>query len=92
MERNWDEDFYRLFGGEVPLEKAGSEGPFTASEKDVEEYYMGLLQRREEMMYVQHEVMVNAFQSKTFLFGTTGLAVMCAMALSVAWSVWYWCR
>ena len=92
MDRNWDDEFFRLVGSDVPLEGADLENLAEASELDAEEAYMALLQRREEMIYVQHQVMVNAFQSKTFLFSATGLVLLAGVALACAWSIWYWCR
>ena len=78
-----------MMGFDGPFEENNSE---ESSHNDIDEHeaYLMLLARREEMIYVQHQVTVNALQAKTFVYGMAGIMVGAAIFMSIAWSVWYW--
>ena len=90
-ERNWDDEFFQMMGPDGPLKGSNSEES-SYDDMDEHEAYLMLLARREEMMYVQHQVTVNAFQAKTFMYGMTGMMIGTAILMSIAWSIWYWIK
>lgn len=92
-ERDWDKEFWSMaeFEGPSSDDNASEIYDFwqAMSQEDKDTYTM-LIKRREEMNYVQHQVLVNSFQSRTFFFAMFGFTLIMAMVLSVAWSIWYW--
>ena len=89
MERDWDDEFFRMTGFNGSFEDY-SEDNFTDAEE--REMFLELVKRREQMLYVQHEVMVNAFQAKSFLCAITGIFLGMSTLMMLAWSVWYWVK
>lgn len=93
-ERNWDDEFREMIGFGGPFGD-DSEDP---SLEDI--LYEGLSRqdltrmiiRREEMNYVQHQVLVNSFQARTFMYGMIGFTFATSILMSVAWTIWYWIK
>jgi hypothetical protein len=81
-----------MMGFDGPFEDVNSGGIPNGDNLDEHEAYLMLLARREEMIYVQHQVTVNAFQAKTFMYGMTGMMIGAAIVMSIAWSIWYWIK
>lgn len=96
-ERNWDEEFWNmaeldgLFVDDNSEEFSHAE-LFDFEENDPRIEYLHLLIKRENMLQEQHQVMVNALQAKTLMQISTGLFILFCIALSTAWSIWYWVK
>ena len=68
MERDWDDEFFRMTGLDASFEDYSEDAFTEANERDI---YLELIKRREQMFYVQHEVTVNSLQAKSFLSAMT---------------------
>ena len=94
-ERNWDEEFWNMaeldgLFGDNDSEEVSNLEMFDFDSDDPRAEYLHLLLQREHMLHEQHQVMVNAFQAKTFMYGALGLLFLFSLLMSTAWSIWYW--
>jgi hypothetical protein len=95
-ERDWEREFWQMAGRE-PIEGNESEefphiGMLNPEEQAQYEEYINVLRRKEQMVFVEHQVTVNLLQSKTALNAIIGLTFFIATILSISWSIYCWVK